>query len=190
MSTLDDAPVVHADDRVTWRDWLEANHATAGGAWLVTWRRRSGRRSLDYEAAVEEALCFGWIDSLIKRLDEDRYARKFTPRTDPTRWSASNLARVARLEETGRMTPAGRAKIAAGVIPEVPPARRVQEVPDDFRAALEAHPRARMGFEGLSPSQRRLYVGWVAAAKREETRRRRLAEALARLAEGEPLGMK
>ena len=181
---------LHFDQREAWRSWLEANHDTVREVWLIFFKKHTGVPTISYGAAVEEALCFGWIDSLIKRLDEDRYARKFTPRTDPTRWSASNLARVARLEETGRMTPAGRAKIAAGVIPEVPPARRVQEVPDDFRAALEAHPRARMGFEGLSPSQRRLYVGWVAAAKREETRRRRLAEALARLAEGEPLGMK
>ena len=89
MSVLDDAPHVHADDRATWRAWLEANHATARGAWLVTWRPRSGRVGLDYEAAVEEALCFGWVDSTGGRMDDEHGKLYFAPRKPRSAWAAT-----------------------------------------------------------------------------------------------------
>ncbi|MDH3841162.1 MAG: hypothetical protein OES35_09605, partial [Chromatiales bacterium] len=81
----------HFPDRDSWRAWLEKNHASCRGIWLVFFKKHTGRSSISYDAAVEEALCFGWIDSLIRRLDEDRFARKFTPRTDTKKWSAANL---------------------------------------------------------------------------------------------------
>ena len=97
MSALDDAPHVHADDRATWHAWLEANHATARGAWLVTWRPRSGRGSLDYDAAVEEALCFGWVDSTGGNFDLERGKLYFAPRKPRSVWAASNKVRVERV---------------------------------------------------------------------------------------------
>ena len=96
MSALDDAPHVRADDRATWRAWLETNHSSAGGAWLVTWRPRSGRVGLDYDAAVEEALCFGWVDSTGGRVDEERAKLYFAPRKPRSAWAASNKQRVER----------------------------------------------------------------------------------------------
>jgi uncharacterized protein YdeI (YjbR/CyaY-like superfamily) len=181
---------LHFAERRAWRAWLEENHEKVHEVWLLFYKKHTGVATISYDDAVEEALCYGWIDSLIKRLDEDRYARKFTPRSDTSRWSASNLARIERLKAAGRMTPAGLAKIPDGVTAVVPPAKQVGAVPAYFRDALDANPSARETFEGLAPSYRRNYVAWVDSAKREATRRRRLAEALARLEKGERLPMK
>jgi len=108
VSALDDAPHVQADDRAAWRAWLSANHAMSGGAWLVTWKPASGRGSLDYEGAVEEALCFGWVDSKSRSVDDERTSLYFTPRKSKSAWSESNVARVERLEAAGLMEAAGR----------------------------------------------------------------------------------
>jgi uncharacterized protein YdeI (YjbR/CyaY-like superfamily) len=188
MSTLDDAPVVHADDRVTWRDWLEANHATAGGAWLVTWRRRSGRRSLDYEAAVEEALCFGWIDSTAGRFDDERGKLYFAARKPRSGWSASNKARIERLIAAGRMRPAGLAAIerakANGSWTVLDSVERL-EVPDDLALALAARPPAATTFAAFPPSARKQMLGWVATAVRAETRTARVNAIVDAAARGE-----
>src|ERR1043165_6447134 len=106
MAGIQDAPLVHSDDRATWRSWLQTNHATATGAWLVTWRKGHGP-VLDYGEAVEEALCFGWIDSTGGRFDERRTKLYFAPRKSRSVWSASNKERVARLIAAGLMQPAG-----------------------------------------------------------------------------------
>ena len=109
MSALDDAPEVHADDPAAWRAWLEANHAVVRGAWLIMRRERAGRESLGYEAAVEEALCFGWVDSTRRRLDDERNKLYFAQRKPSSPWAATNKARVERLITDGRMAPAGLA---------------------------------------------------------------------------------
>src|SRR6266568_3911307 len=101
MSALDDAPEVHADDAATWRAWLEANHATTNGAWLVTWKPGSGRHGLAYMTAVEEALCFGWVDSTGGRVDDERGKLYFAPRKTRSAWAATNKARVERLIAEG-----------------------------------------------------------------------------------------
>ena len=178
MSALDDAPLVPADDRATWRSWLEAYHATARGAWLVTWRRGHGP-VLEYEAAVEEALCFGWVDSTAGRVDEARHKLYFAPRKPGSGWAATNKARIERLLAEGHMAPAGiaaveRAKadgswtaldaIEAGVIP------------DDLAAALAAQPPAAANFEAFPKSARRAILVWIAGAKRPETRAARVQE--------------
>jgi len=178
------------EQREDWRSWLERHHAEVTEVWLVFPKKHTGRATVSYEDAVEEALCFGWIDSLIKRIDDDRYARKFTPRTNTRRWSASNLRRMERLKAAGLMTPAGLAKIAPDVRAEAPPAGTDGEPPAFVREALAANAAAGAFFAGLAPSHRRRIVGWICAAKREGTRRRRLAEALDLLARGRTLGMK
>jgi uncharacterized protein YdeI (YjbR/CyaY-like superfamily) len=179
MSALDDAPHVHADDRATWRAWLGANHATARGAWLVTWRPRSGRISLDYEAAVEEALCFGWVDSTGGQVDDDRRKLYFAPRKLRSVWAASNKARVERLIREGRMAPAGLAAIerakANGDWEILDSVERL-EVPDDLAAALESRPPAAINFAAFAPSARKMLLGWVAVARRPETREARIAK--------------
>jgi len=186
MSVLDDAPHVHADDRATWRAWLEANHATARGAWLVTWRQRSGRVRLDYETAIEEALCFGWVDSTGGQVDDERGKLYFAPRKPRSVWAASNKARVERLIGEGRMAPAGlvaieRAKANGswGILDSV---ERL-EVPEDLAEALESNPPAAVNFAAFPPSARKMLLGWIALARRPETRVARItkvAEAAAR----------
>jgi uncharacterized protein YdeI (YjbR/CyaY-like superfamily) len=179
MSALDDAPQVHAEDRATWRAWLEVNHATAGGAWLVTWRPRSGRAGLDYEAAVEEALCFGWVDSTGGQFDDERSKLYFAARKPRSVWAASNKARVKRLIREGRMAPAGLAAIerakANGSWAILDAAERL-EIPDDLRAALAARPPAAAHFGAFPPSARKMLLGWIAVARRPETRAARIAE--------------
>ncbi len=179
VSVLDDAPRVEADDRATWRSWLETNHATATGAWLVTWRPQSGRAGLDYEAAVEEALCFGWIDSTGGRVDDERGRLYFAPRKPRSAWAASNKARVERLIGDGRMAPAGLAAIerakANGSWNVLDSVERL-EVPADLSAALDAHPPAAANFAAFPPSARKMMLGWVALALRPETRTTRIAK--------------
>jgi len=179
MSALDDAPLVHADDRETWRAWLEANHATVRGAWLVTWRRSSGRVGLDYEAAIEEALCFGWVDSTGGRVDDERGKLYFAPRRPNSIWAASNKARVERLIAGGRMAPAGLAAIerakANGSWKILDTVERL-EVPDDLAMALASQPSASANFAAFPPSARKQMLGWVALARRPETRAARIAK--------------
>jgi uncharacterized protein YdeI (YjbR/CyaY-like superfamily) len=181
-----DKPQVTADDRATWRAWLEANHATARGAWLVTWRPRSGRQGLDYGEAVEEALCFGWVDSTAGTVDDERGKLYFAPRKTRSSWSASNKVRVERLIAEGRMKPAGLAAIArakANGSWETLDAVERLEVPDDLAAALDSRPPAAINFSAFSPSARKMMLSWVALARRPETRAARItmiAEAAAR----------
>jgi uncharacterized protein YdeI (YjbR/CyaY-like superfamily) len=99
---------VELDDRGAWRAWLEANHARSDGIWLVTWKKVAGRPRVDYDAAVEEALCFGWVDSKSRSVDDERTSLYFTPRKPKSAWSASNVERVERLEAAGAMREAGR----------------------------------------------------------------------------------
>jgi len=187
VSALDDAEFVHADDRETWRAWLAANHATSRGVWLVTWRPRSGRVGLAYEAAVEEALCFGWIDSTAGRFDDDRGKQYYSPRKPRSPWSASNKARVARLIAEGRMTPAGLAAIEqakANSIWEISDRVERLEIPDDLAAALAAHPPAAANFAAFPPTARKQMLWWVAEAQRPATRASRIAAIAQAAAEG------
>ena len=178
MSALEDAPHVHADDRATWRAWLQANHAIATGAWLVTWRQGSGRVGLDYEAAVEEALCFGWVDSTGGKVDDERGKLYFAPRKPRSVWAATNKARVERLIADGRMAPAGLAAIerakANGSWEVLDSVERL-EVPDDLAGALDRHPPAAANFAAFPPSARKMHLAWVAMAMRPETRAVRIA---------------
>ena len=185
-----EAKQLHFEDRASWRAWLGEHHESEREIWMVFFKKHTGLPNISYNDAVEEALCFGWIDSLIKKLDDDRYARKFTPRTNTAKWSELNIKRVEKLKAAGRMTPAGLAKIDASVKPAQSPSRRSLELPTYFRDALAGNETARLFFEQLAPSYRRNFIAWVHSAKRETTRRRRLAEALKLLENRQKLGMK
>jgi uncharacterized protein YdeI (YjbR/CyaY-like superfamily) len=174
-----------------WRKWLAAHHDSESEVWLVFHKRHTGVTSIAYLDALDEALCFGWVDSLVKRLDESRYARKFTPRKADSRWSAINRKRYAALKAGGRLKPAGIIRAptdrSSGRPPRFPmPAT----TPRHIQLALRKHPAARRYFEGLAPSYRRKYVGWIESATREETKARRLKEAIRLLSAGQPLGLK
>jgi uncharacterized protein YdeI (YjbR/CyaY-like superfamily) len=172
-----------------WRSWLARNHKSESEVWLVFYKRHTGQPSIEYDDAVCEALCFGWIDSLIRRLDDDRYARKFTPRKPGSRWSTANRERYARLQASGRLKPAGL-KLAPTDRSGDAPQPSGAAVPRYIEQALKRHGTAWKFFQSLAPSYRRLYIAWIDSAKREETKARRLEEAIKKLAAGEKLGLK
>jgi uncharacterized protein YdeI (YjbR/CyaY-like superfamily) len=175
---------VEAQTSAEWRAWLAKHHDSESEAWLIFHKRHTGQPSIAYEDAVDEALCFGWIDSLIKRLDDARYARKFTPRKPGSRWSTANRKRYARLRASGRLTPAGR-KLAPTNKSGDAPRPSVAKVPPYIQQALRSHPAARSFFESLAPSYQRRYIGWIDSAKQQETKMRRLNEAIGLLAAGQ-----
>lgn len=170
-----------ARSRAEWRAWLERHHATEREVWLVYAKKHSGKPTVRYAEAVEEALCFGWIDTTVHRLDANYYAQRFTPRTDLRNWSQLNLDRFDRMATQGLMTDAGRAKRPLDVTPPSPRLQAQDPVPAFIRRALTAHPAARRTFLALAPTYRRDYVRWIVEAKKVETRERRLAEAIRRL---------
>ena len=189
---------VYFPSPAAFRDWLEAHHASAAELWVGYHKRGTGRPSLTWPESVDEALCVGWIDGLRKRVDGERYAIRFTPRRPGSNWSRVNLARVEALTAAGRMRPAGLAAFEARK-PEADEPRyedRPEELPETYVVAFrERDPAAWAFFQAQSRSYRRLAIGWILSAKREETRLRRLeqiVEASAagrRWIQGAPKGM-
>jgi uncharacterized protein YdeI (YjbR/CyaY-like superfamily) len=174
--------------RRQWRAWLEKHHASSSGIWLVFYKAHTGVKSIPYEDVVREALCFGWIDSLMKRLDDDRYVLKITPRRRTSKWSDLNRKRWAELEAAGLLAPAGLA--AAPTDNTYAPRPVVPELPAYIARALKANTKAWEFFRQLAPTQRRDYVVWIHTAKRAETRERRIRESIRLLAAGNKLGLK
>jgi uncharacterized protein YdeI (YjbR/CyaY-like superfamily) len=184
----DGRPMVQPLDRAAWRHWLIAHHATSRGVWLVTYRASSGRPMLDYEAAVEEALCVGWIDSKGNRLDDERNIQWFSPRSPRSGWASTNKVRIARLTEAGLMLPAGLAAVEEAkrrgtwsMLDDV----EALVVPPDLAAALDERPPARANWDAFSRSSRRAILGWIVAARRPETRAARVAQTAVRAARNE-----
>jgi uncharacterized protein YdeI (YjbR/CyaY-like superfamily) len=182
--------------RRAWRDWLAENHDTAKGIWLAYYKKGSGKISITYPEAVEEALCFGWIDSVIRRLDEERYAQKYTPRSVRSIWSAANKARVARLTAEGLMAAPGLAKVEAakrdGSWDRLNDVDRIGlggDLPADLVEALAREPQARAAFDRRPPSEKKMWGYWVLSAKKPETRARRVAETVKRVLAGRRPGM-
>jgi uncharacterized protein YdeI (YjbR/CyaY-like superfamily) len=180
-------PEVLVESREEWRAWLEANHEQSAGIWLVRWKKPSGRPHVAYADVVEEALCFGWIDSTVNRLDEKRSLQLFAPRKSRSTWSASNKERVARLERAGLLAPAGIAAIEVakenGSWSALDAVVRLEE-PPDLAAALDADAAARKCWDGFSPSSRKGILWWVVSAKRPETRAKRIEQTVRMAAKG------
>lgn len=172
-----------------WRAWLAKHQDSETEVWLVFRKRHTGQASIAYEDAVNEALCFGWIDSLVKRLDNERYARKFTPRKPGSRWSTANRKRYTRLQASGRLMPSGL-KLAPTDRGGDAPRPSVARIPQYIQRALKSRPAARNYFQSLAPSYRRLYIAWIDSAKRQDTKMSRLQEAISLLAAGKKLGLK
>jgi uncharacterized protein YdeI (YjbR/CyaY-like superfamily) len=171
-----------------WHAWLAKHHASSPGIWLVRHKAQTGVESMSYEDVVREALCFGWIDSLIKRLDADRYVIKVTPRKPESKWSAINRRRWTELEAAGRLAAAGLASAPTDNVyaakPEVP------DLPAYIARAFKTDEKAWQHFQTLAPTYRRTFVMWIHTAKRPETREKRIQESLALLAAGRRLGLK
>jgi uncharacterized protein YdeI (YjbR/CyaY-like superfamily) len=174
--------------RQQWRTWLGKHHASSPGIWLVFYKDHTGVASIAYEDSVREALCFGWIDSLIKRLDENRYARKFTPRQPTSKWSDINRRRWVELKTTSLLASPGLA--AAPTDNTYAPRPSIPRLPAYIVKALKANTKAWGFFQELAPSYQRHFVGWIHLAKRPETRAKRIRESIALLTGGKKLGLK
>ncbi|MEM8601362.1 MAG: YdeI/OmpD-associated family protein [Bacteroidota bacterium] len=178
-SALDSAERVEVTSRAAWRAWLGAHHAQPDGVWLVTYKKHTGTHYLDYDSIVEEALCFGWIDSLPRKLDAERTMLYVSPRKPKSIWSRLNKARVVALEDAGLMTGVGRAKIEAAKADgswAIYDSVEDVIVPKDLRFALDDEPDAAVQFEAFSPSSKKGVLWWIKSAKRDATRTRRIAE--------------
>lgn len=185
---------IHMTSRHDWRAWLEENHDTKNEIWLIFYKKHTGKPNISYDEAVEEALCFGWIDSIIKKIDDDKFVRKFTPRKPGSKWSESNKKRASRMINEGKMTEAGMVLVSQakekGIWQKKSRPKRHFTIPLYVETALKSNEKALENFNKLAKSYKKQYIGWVDSAKREETRKRRLAEVINLLEKNKRLGMK
>lgn len=165
---------VFAKDRDEWRRWLGKNFARCQEIWLVFYKKALGKQTVSYDHAVEEALCFGWVDGMKKKLDEECYAFRFTPRKAQSAWSKSNLERVERLIAEGKMMPAGLEAYNSAGRRDVPPMPNT--LPKTLEEKFRKQRLAWANYENFPPGYRRVTAGWVASAKKEETQLKRLAK--------------
>lgn len=187
MSAKADLPILQFDNQPEWADWLERNHSDSRGVCLKLSKKGARITTVTYGEALEEALCYGWIDGQVSRHDESFYLQRFTPRTKRSKWSANNRDKVERLTADGRMKPAGLQAIEAakadGRWDAAYPAQSEATVPDDFQEALDQNPKAKAFFETLSSQNRYALLFRLHDARRPETRTKRIAEYVAMLAE-------
>jgi uncharacterized protein YdeI (YjbR/CyaY-like superfamily) len=185
---------IYLPTREAWREWLAENHCREQEVWLIYYKKHTGRPRVAYNDAVDEALCFGWVDSLVRRLDQDTYAQKFTPRKEDSRWSQHNINRADKLIASGKMTAAGMRKINAAKKNGnwFKPVRvpRFSEVPVELLAALQENEAAQQNFNKLAASYKNQMIGWIVSAKKDETRQRRIREVIGLLEKNKKLGMK
>ena len=176
-----------------WRKWLQKNHDREQEIWLVYYKPSSGKTNLDYESSVEEALCFGWIDSIIQKIDDETYARKFNPRRMDSKWSETNKRRVLKVIREGRMTEAGMVKVTFDTKEvdsgSLKPKRPAVEMPEKMEKALKSRPGLWEAFQNVSPSYRRNYILWLSDAKKRETFERRLQILIDEVMAGKPTSM-
>lgn len=181
------------------RNWMVTNHDKSPGIWMIFYKTNQKNTSIKYEEALDQALCFGWIDSLIKKIDDDRYARKFTPRTNTNKWSEVNKQKVFELISKGEMTQFGLQKIDSymktGKVDWKTEVIKEKEtfdldIPGFIPAAFAKNEPALVNFNKLAPTYKRHYILWITNAKSEETIRKRLNESIELLKENKKLGLK
>ena len=172
---------LNVTSREEWRVWLTRHYQSETEVWLIFYKKHSGQPRIPYDHAVEEALCFGWIDSIVKRIDDEKFAQKFTPRRDGSRWSALNKQRLRKLIREGRMTEAGLVKVDRTTLNERPrakPSAGDTDIPRVVKQALMANAKAWKNFRSLTASRRNAYIRLITDAKTEETRERRVQQAI------------
>ncbi|MBI1751241.1 MAG: YdeI/OmpD-associated family protein [Acidobacteria bacterium] len=177
-------------NRKAWRTWLERHHAKEKEIWLVFTKARLGQVSFTYRDALCEAICFGWIDGVRQRMDDEKYAQRFSPRTKASKWSSVNLALAKELKAAGLLSPSGLASLDQARFAQTDSNEPSGPFPPAwFITAVQTDPMALSHFQQLPPSHQRRYVGWISSAKREDTRDKRLAEAIGLLRENKRLGL-
>jgi uncharacterized protein YdeI (YjbR/CyaY-like superfamily) len=164
--------MLYVKDRNQWREWLQKNGARVKEVWLIYYKKHADKPRIPYEDAVEEALCFGWIDGKIRKLDEMRFAQRFSPRSSKSRWSKINIARARRMIRAGKMCKEGLAVFN----PQMEYEARPTKLPQKLQSALEGNSLAWRNFQQFPPYYRKMMVIWIASAKKEETQHKRLAE--------------
>lgn len=182
MIHTDGFPIVAITSRAEWRNWLQANHATSKGVWLMSYKAATGKPTITYAEGVMEALCFGWIDSKPNKFDDERSLLYYSPRKPRSNWSGLNKTRVAQLIEQGLMTPAGQRMIdlaqKTGTWTALDEVEAVV-IPDDLQTALLTKPPAEVNFSAFPKSTKQGILQWILNAKRPETRAKRIAETAA-----------
>jgi uncharacterized protein YdeI (YjbR/CyaY-like superfamily) len=178
-------PEVFFPTKIEWRAWLTENHAKSTGVWLLFFKKESEKKTMTYDEAVEEALCFGWIDGIIKKLDEERYVRKIMPRTNLFNWSPTNRERVEKLIESGLMTEIGLSKVGdyskTGKL--IWPENQTDQPPlipfsPELIEQLKQNPVAYSNYNNLTTSHQNRYIRWIMSAKQEQTRQKRMKDAI------------
>ena len=182
----------YAENIMVWHEWLVLHHLDEPEIWLIYYKKGSGKPGIQYEESVEEALCFGWVDSLVKKIDDEKYARKFTPRKSGSQWSELNIIRAQRMVEQGRMTENGLRLFEESQIRSQVNVLSRKEILEAYRMKLMESLDLDLLtlFRALAPSHQRQYAGWVMSAKKEETRQKRIEEMSVALSRGVPLGLK
>lgn len=188
MNLMDINNIFCPEERKAWHSWLEQYSRTKQEVWLIFYKKHTGKAGITYNDAVEEALCFGWIDGIKKRVDEDRYSYRFTPRQQGSNWSEANIHRMEKLIREKAVLPQGLTLYehwkAAGKEAVSAPRGVITAVPEDLNSALNSNPDAHKFFESLAPSYKRNFIAWINDAKKEETRIRRVNKAVDMLAKG------
>ncbi len=178
---------LYVTNRKDWRIWLKKNHRTAKEVWLIYYKKHANKPTIRHDDAVEEALCFGWIDSTVKRIDDEAYAQRYTPRRADSILSDLNRKKFEKLVKQKKMTKAGLEKIR-----EIKPEKHIPKVipvPEDLEKALGSNKKALKNFNNFSPSGRKQYIWWVVSAKRKETRKKRIKETVKRALQNKKAGV-
>ena len=176
---------LYITNRKDWRAWLEENYNKKKEIWLIYYKKHTKKKTIPYDDAVEEALCFGWIDSTVKRIDDEKHVQRYSPRNLKSVWSENNVSRVKKMIKEGKMKKVGLEKYKYGMKNNLiaPLTDKKITTPEDFQKELKTNNKAFENFSLLAPSYKIMYIYWVISAKKEETRKRRIKKAVKLLSE-------
>ena len=190
---MNENPVLYFKDKKQWRSWLENNHKNFTEAWLIHYKKSSSKKSISHIDAVEEALCFGWIDSKLKKVDEEKFILKYSPRKPKSVWSKINKEKAVELIASGKMTKAGLEKIEEakkqGLWDKAYTNLVGEKLPFDLKISLMKNKTAWNNFQNFANSYRNMYIYWVNDAKTKETRKRRINEVVKRVEQNKKPGI-
>lgn len=186
---MEELRTIYAKNRKEWRSWLQKNYKSEKGIWLIYHKKHTRKESVPYTDAVEEAICFGWIDGRIKKIDNDKYMQLYSPRTSKSLWSEINVERAKKMIKQGSMTKYGLKVFREGTKTKARiPSSKNFSVPSYFRESLAKNEKARNNFQKISPSAKLAYVYWVGTAKTDKTRQKRIKITIEQLSKNKKFG--